>query len=91
MFLVCRGGNDCGPGQTCGTSTGGSVAGIDEMNTFLDGWVCPALQNGTEYFWFEAFGKLVMIWIVNECLFADETVKMNLGKLHWIRETTIGR
>ncbi|KAL2136479.1 hypothetical protein VTI74DRAFT_3498 [Chaetomium olivicolor] len=34
-----------------------AVAGIDEMNTFMEDWVCAALQNGTEYFWFEAFDE----------------------------------
>lgn len=33
------------------------MAGIDEMNTFMDGWVCDALANGTNYFWFEAFDE----------------------------------
>jgi len=47
-----QGGNDCGTSTTCTTSTAGSVAGIDEMNTFLSGWVCTALSNGTEYFWY---------------------------------------
>lgn len=45
------GGNDCGEG-TCTSDTDGSVAGIDEMNTFLGEWVCQALANGTEYFWY---------------------------------------
>lgn len=48
------GGTDCGGATTC---TQGSVAGIDEMNTFMDGWVCDALSNGTNYFWFEAFDE----------------------------------
>ncbi|KAI9726231.1 MAG: hypothetical protein M1834_009086 [Cirrosporium novae-zelandiae] len=50
------GGNDCGS-STCSSKTAGSVAGIDEMNTFMDSWVCEALTNGTEYFWFEAFDE----------------------------------
>ncbi|KZF23084.1 glycoside hydrolase family 17 protein [Xylona heveae TC161] len=50
------GGNDCGE-STCQTSTDGSVAGIDELNTFMDSWVCQSLTNGTEYFWFEAFDE----------------------------------
>ncbi|KAH6674678.1 glycoside hydrolase superfamily [Halenospora varia] len=49
-----RGGTDCGGATTC---TGGSVAGISEMNNFLDSWVCQALANGTNYFWFEAFDE----------------------------------
>jgi exo-beta-1,3-glucanase (GH17 family) len=34
-----------------------AVAGIDEMNTFMEDWVCRALRDGTEYFWFEAFDE----------------------------------
>lgn len=48
------GGTDCGGATTC---TNGSVAGTQEMNTFMDGWVCDALANGTNYFWFEAFDE----------------------------------
>ncbi|KAI5455951.1 glycoside hydrolase superfamily [Mariannaea sp. PMI_226] len=48
------GGTDCGGATTC---TEGSVAGIDELNTFMEGWVCDALKNGTNYFWFEAFDE----------------------------------
>lgn len=48
------GGMDCGDADTC---TDGSVAGIDEMNTFMDTFVCQALANGTEFFWFEAFDE----------------------------------
>ncbi|KAA6414041.1 MAG: hypothetical protein FRX48_02403 [Lasallia pustulata] len=50
------GGNDCGA-STCLNSTQGSIAGIDEMNTFMDTFVCQALANGTAYFWFEAFDE----------------------------------
>ena len=31
-----QGGMDCGGATTC---TNGSIAGIQEMNTFMDGWV----------------------------------------------------
>ena len=51
------GGNDCGTGATCSSPTAGSVAGIDEMNNFLEEWVCDANANGTMYFWFEAFDE----------------------------------
>ncbi|GAM85363.1 hypothetical protein ANO11243_033700 [Dothideomycetidae sp. 11243] len=51
------GGNDCGTNDTCSSSTVGSVAGISEMNTFMDQWVCQANANGTMYFWFEAFDE----------------------------------
>ncbi|KAI0441619.1 glycoside hydrolase superfamily [Xylaria telfairii] len=49
-----KGGTDCGGAETC---TDGAVAGIDELNTLLDTWVCQALTNGTNYFWFEMFDE----------------------------------
>lgn len=51
-----QGGTDCGS-DTVTDCPNGSVAGIDEMNTFLSNWVCQALANGTEYFWFESFDE----------------------------------
>ena len=42
------GGTHCGPQTTC---TEGSTAGIDEMNEFMDTWICQSKANGTEYFW----------------------------------------
>ncbi|EXJ62288.1 murein transglycosylase [Cladophialophora yegresii CBS 114405] len=52
------GGKDCGGTDgSCQPGQSGSVAGVDEMNTFMDNWVCQALQNGTDYFWFEAFDE----------------------------------
>jgi exo-beta-1,3-glucanase (GH17 family) len=48
------GGTDCGAATTCTT---GSVAGVQEMNTFMDTFVCQALANSTTYFWFEAFDE----------------------------------
>ena len=44
------GGNDCGA-VNCTSSTQGSIAGIDEMNTFMANFVCQSLANGTNYFW----------------------------------------
>jgi exo-beta-1,3-glucanase (GH17 family) len=52
-----QGGNDCGTAAGCPDATSGAVAGITEMNTFLDSWVCAALTNGTEYFWFEGIDE----------------------------------
>ncbi|KAG9241852.1 glycoside hydrolase superfamily [Calycina marina] len=49
-----QGGTDCGAATNC---TVGSVAGITEMNSFMDDWVCDALTNNTNYFWFEAFDE----------------------------------
>ncbi|KAK4135808.1 glycoside hydrolase family 17 protein [Trichocladium antarcticum] len=34
-----------------------AVAGIDELNVFMEDWVCRALRDGTEYLWFEAFDE----------------------------------
>lgn len=48
------GGTDCGGPATC---PDGAVASIDGMNTFMNDWVCQSLQNGTNYFWFEAFDE----------------------------------
>ncbi|KAJ4307772.1 hypothetical protein N0V94_009615 [Neodidymelliopsis sp. IMI 364377] len=48
------GGTNCGGAASC---TDGSVAGVDEMNQFLEDWVCPSLKNSTEYFWFSAFDE----------------------------------
>ncbi|KAI9840177.1 MAG: hypothetical protein M1838_004187 [Thelocarpon superellum] len=50
------GGNDCGA-SNCTSDTEGSVAGINQMNTFMDSFICQSLANGTEYFWFEAFDE----------------------------------
>ncbi|KAF7188878.1 putative glucan endo-1,3-beta-glucosidase btgC [Pseudocercospora fuligena] len=56
-----QGGNDCGdandPAYGCTSETDGAVASIDNLNTFMDGWVCDALNNGTTFFWFEAFDE----------------------------------
>lgn len=51
------GGKDCGESPVCNSDTPGSVASIDNMNTFMSDWVCQALANGTDYFWFEAFDE----------------------------------
>lgn len=50
-----KGGTDCGP--YAATCPQGSVAGVQELNQFMDQWVCQALSNGTNYFWFEAFDE----------------------------------
>lgn len=46
------GGNDCGTNNKCTSPDAGSVAGIDEMNQFMSDWICQALENGTNYFWY---------------------------------------
>lgn len=46
------GGTDCGGTDgSCSPGQSGAVAGVDGMNTFMDNWVCQALENGTDYFW----------------------------------------
>ena len=46
------GGIDCGQAtQNCTTDLEHSTAGIEEMNQFMDTFVCQSLDNGTEYFW----------------------------------------
>ncbi|KAK3393973.1 glycoside hydrolase family 17 protein [Podospora didyma] len=51
-----QGGTNCGSDKVfiCPDQ---AVAGITEMNRFMKDWVCGALANGTEYFWFEAFDE----------------------------------
>ena len=44
------GGKDCGEAK-CAAGVQGAVAGIDEMNEFMDNFVCQSLANGTDYFW----------------------------------------
>ena len=46
-----EGGKDCGGAPVCDNSTIGSVAGINEMNTFMNDFVCQSLANKTDYFW----------------------------------------
>lgn len=49
-----QGGNNCGTGAACPDGEG-AIAGIDELNTFMEAWVCPSLSNGTTFFWFSCF------------------------------------
>jgi exo-beta-1,3-glucanase (GH17 family) len=42
------GGRSCGMADSCDV---GSVAGVDELNLFMEDWVCQSLKNETEYFW----------------------------------------
>lgn len=46
------GGNDCGTGADCTDSTSGAVASISNANQLMSEWVCQALKNGTDYFWY---------------------------------------
>lgn len=51
-----QGGMDCGS-DTVTDCPDQSVAGISGMNQLLEDWVCDALTNGTNYFWFEMFDE----------------------------------
>ncbi|KAI1658567.1 glycoside hydrolase family 17 protein [Daldinia decipiens] len=51
-----KGGTNCGDDKVTDCPNG-SVAGIDELNTLMENWVCQALENGTNYFWFEMFDE----------------------------------
>lgn len=46
------GGTDCG-GTTgdCSPGQSGAVASVEDMNIFMEDWVCQAIANGTDYFW----------------------------------------
>jgi exo-beta-1,3-glucanase (GH17 family) len=62
MNIIAETGWPSQGGMSCGNSwqtdcPDASVAGIDELNTFMEDWVCRALEDGTEYFWFEAFDE----------------------------------
>ncbi|KAM0664501.1 hypothetical protein MY8738_001213 [Beauveria namnaoensis] len=61
MNVISETGWPSGGGSRCPTSapqcTDPAKAGIDEMNRFMSDWVCDALTNGTNYFWFEAFDE----------------------------------
>lgn len=35
----------------------GAVASIQGVNDLMDGWVCDAMKNGTQYWWFSAFDE----------------------------------
>ncbi|AEO65540.1 1ea29e19-f61a-4fbe-885c-c73c3a43b09b [Thermothielavioides terrestris] len=51
-----QGGTDCGTDQIT-VCPDAAVAGIDELNTFMADFVCRSLDQGTNYFWFEAFDE----------------------------------
>ena len=46
-----EGGNDCSPSPTCPSATAGAVAGLPQMQQFMDTFICATLANGTDYFW----------------------------------------
>ncbi|KAL8407384.1 hypothetical protein RB594_006281 [Gaeumannomyces avenae] len=51
-----QGGQRCPPelGKSCPKP---AIASVPELNRVLNDWVCPALNNGTNYFWFSAFDE----------------------------------
>lgn len=46
------GGKDCGDSKVCDDDTPGAIASVENMNIFMDDWVCQAMDNGTDYFWY---------------------------------------
>ena len=47
------GGTDCGGVDgSCTPGQSGAVASVDNMNVFMNDWVCQALESGTDYFWY---------------------------------------
>lgn len=50
------GGTNCGDGTATGCPNS-AVANVTGLNQLLEDWVCPALKNGTQYFWFSAFDE----------------------------------
>ena len=46
-----NGGRHCGAVKCTDAIKSSSVAGIDEMNHFMNDFVCQSLANGTDYFW----------------------------------------
>lgn len=61
------GGKDCGESPTCGPSIPGSVASIGNMNTFMSDWVCQALDNGTDYFWWVSRLAGQVMHVLTDC------------------------
>ncbi|KAF4119947.1 Glycosyl hydrolases family 17 [Geosmithia morbida] len=60
--IISETGWPTGGGTNCGTDAvtkcaKGSVASVDGLNQFLEDFVCQALKNGTNYFWFSAFDE----------------------------------
>ncbi|KAH6651524.1 glycoside hydrolase superfamily, partial [Truncatella angustata] len=51
-----QGGTDCGS-DTVTDCPDAAVASVDGMNQLMEDWVCDALTNGTNYFWFEMFDE----------------------------------
>jgi exo-beta-1,3-glucanase (GH17 family) len=46
------GGTNCGGKDgSCEEGQEGAVAGIKELNEFMEGWVCESLKNETTFFW----------------------------------------
>ena len=52
-----QGGTNCGGDGTKTVCPNASVAGISQVNQFMEDCVCDALANKTNYFWFEAFDE----------------------------------
>lgn len=58
------GGNDCAPKETCPDKDAGAVAGVDQMNQFMSEWVCQAMKNGTDYFWYVIADEILLLLLL---------------------------
>lgn len=82
------GGMDCGEASTC---VNGSVAGIDEMNTYMDTFVCQSLTNKTTYFWSVLFLSIIHRIPLMEEVILGSKLSMSHGKRVSIRRARNGR
>ena len=89
------GGNDCGGDDVkCPDAKSGSVAGIDEMNSFMGDWVCQSLANGTDYFWYVACCRFLIELSSHMIMLIQVTGSKpltSLGRLYTIRRQRGGR
>ena len=74
------GGTDCGnTANVCAAGQTGSVASVDNINKFMNDWVCQAMTNGTNYFWFSAFDEA---WKVAYNTVSYICICMNIANYH---------
>lgn len=80
------GGTNCGAAATCDK---GSVAGVDEMNQFMEDWICPSMKNGTEYFWYVQHRN--SYWQQDTNHSSGSLHSMSLGRLNTTLKARIGK
>lgn len=82
------GGNDCGEGNKCQSDSDGSVASVENMNKFMEDWVCQALENGTDYFWYASLPFVPFVTVLTRTGSRHST---NHGKSNSTQKMKIGR